>query len=112
MASKSKTPMSAVSAGAKRGTDAPTAVLIGVTGGFGHALAKLLADEGYRLVLAARSENDAAALRFIIEPFELRREPGDKLDIDEVIRRTPQLHDRDMAVQRDADLFTRHAVLR
>lgn len=47
---------------AKRGTDAPTAVLIGVTGGFGHPLAKLLADEGYRLVLAARREYDAAAL--------------------------------------------------
>ncbi|MDR7159146.1 NADP-dependent 3-hydroxy acid dehydrogenase YdfG [Arthrobacter sp. BE255] len=41
---------------------APTAVLIGVTGGFGHALARLLANEGFRLVLAARSENDAAAL--------------------------------------------------
>lgn len=40
----------------------PTAVLIGVTGGFGHPLAKLLADEGYRLVLAARREYDAAAL--------------------------------------------------
>src|SRR6478609_7403420 len=41
---------------------APTAVLIGVTGGFGHALVRLLANEGFRLVLAARSENDAAAL--------------------------------------------------
>ncbi|OZC73962.1 SDR family oxidoreductase [Rhodococcus sp. 06-462-5] len=40
----------------------PTAVLIGVTGGFGHPLAKLLANEGYRLVLAARRESDAAAL--------------------------------------------------
>ena len=47
---------------AERGTDTPTAVLIGVTGGFGHALARLLADEGYRLVLAARREYDAAAL--------------------------------------------------
>ena len=45
-----------------QGADAPTAVLIGVTGGFGHPLAKLLADEGFRLVLAARSENDAALL--------------------------------------------------
>jgi short-subunit dehydrogenase len=34
--------------------DAPTAVLIGVTGGLGHALAKLLAAEGFRMVLAAR----------------------------------------------------------
>jgi NAD(P)-dependent dehydrogenase (short-subunit alcohol dehydrogenase family) len=42
--------------------DAPTAVLIGVTGGLGHALAKLLASEGYRLVLAARREYDAAEL--------------------------------------------------
>lgn len=49
-------------AAAGQGTDAPTAVLIGVTGGFGHALAKLLAAEGYRLVLAARREYDAAAL--------------------------------------------------
>lgn len=49
-------------AAARRGTDVPTAVLIGVTGGFGHALAKLLAAEGYRLVLAARREYDAAAL--------------------------------------------------
>jgi NAD(P)-dependent dehydrogenase (short-subunit alcohol dehydrogenase family) len=47
----------------KQGTDArPTAVLIGATGGLGHALARLLAAEGFRLVLAARSENDAAAL--------------------------------------------------
>ena len=42
--------------------DAPTAVLIGVTGGLGHALARLLAAEGFRLVLAARREHDAAAL--------------------------------------------------
>ena len=42
--------------------DAPTAVLIGVTGGLGHALARLLAAEGFRLVLAARSERDAAAI--------------------------------------------------
>ncbi len=47
---------------AKRSADAPTAVLIGVTGGLGHALAKLLAAEGFRLVLAARREHDAAAL--------------------------------------------------
>ena len=47
---------------AKRSMDAPTAVLIGVTGGLGHALAKLLAAEGFRLVLAARREHDAAAL--------------------------------------------------
>ena len=42
--------------------DAPTAVLIGVTGGLGHALARLLAAEGFRMVLAARREHDAAAL--------------------------------------------------
>jgi NAD(P)-dependent dehydrogenase (short-subunit alcohol dehydrogenase family) len=41
---------------------APTAVVIGASGGLGHALVKLLAVEGYRLVLAARSDNDAAAL--------------------------------------------------
>jgi len=48
----------------KKGTanGTPTAVLIGVTGGFGQALARLLANEGFRLVLAARSENDAATL--------------------------------------------------
>jgi NADP-dependent 3-hydroxy acid dehydrogenase YdfG len=49
-------------AAAKRGTDAPTAVLIGVTGGLGHALARLLAAEGFRMVLAARREYDVAAL--------------------------------------------------
>ena len=49
-------------AAAKRGMDAPTAVLIGVTGGLGHALARLLAAEGFRMVLAARREYDAAAL--------------------------------------------------
>jgi NADP-dependent 3-hydroxy acid dehydrogenase YdfG len=42
--------------------DAPTAVLIGVTGGLGQALARLLAAEGFRMVLAARREHDAAAL--------------------------------------------------
>ena len=47
---------------AKQGTDAPTAVLIGATGGLGHALARLLAAEGFRMVLAARREHDAAAL--------------------------------------------------
>ncbi|WSH63967.1 SDR family NAD(P)-dependent oxidoreductase [Rhizobium ruizarguesonis] len=46
----------------KQGKDAPTAVLIGVTGGLGHALARLLAAEGFRLVLAARREYDAATL--------------------------------------------------
>ncbi|WCA62390.1 SDR family NAD(P)-dependent oxidoreductase (plasmid) [Agrobacterium tumefaciens] len=49
-------------AATRQGKDAPTAVLIGVTGGLGHALARLMAAEGYRLVLAARSENDAANL--------------------------------------------------
>ena len=49
-------------AATKQGKDAPTAVLIGVTGGLGHALARLLAAEGFRLVLAARREHDAAAL--------------------------------------------------
>ena len=49
-------------AAAKQGKDAPTAVLIGVTGGLGQALARLLAAEGFRLVLAARREHDAAAL--------------------------------------------------
>lgn len=49
-------------AASKQGKNAPTAVLIGVTGGLGHALARLLAAEGFRLVLAARSENDAAKL--------------------------------------------------
>ncbi len=57
-----KTPVNSGKAVAKRGTDAPTAVLIGVTGGLGHALARLLAAEGFRLVLAARSERDAAAI--------------------------------------------------
>ena len=37
-------------AATKQGKDAPTAVLIGVTGGLGHALARLLAAEGFRLV--------------------------------------------------------------
>lgn len=49
-------------ASTKPGKDVPTAVLIGVTGGLGHALARLMTVEGYRLVLAARSENDAATL--------------------------------------------------
>lgn len=44
------------------GITAPTAVLIGATGGLGQALAKLLAAEGFRLVLAARSEHDATVL--------------------------------------------------
>lgn len=44
------------------GTGAPTAVLIGVTGGLGQALARLLSAEGFRMVLAARREHDAAAL--------------------------------------------------
>lgn len=42
--------------------DAPTAVLIGASGGLGHALARLLAAEGFRIVLAARREHDPAAL--------------------------------------------------
>ena len=41
-----KAPVSTGGAAAKRGMDAPTAVLIGVTGGLGHALARLLAAEG------------------------------------------------------------------
>ena len=49
-------------AATKDSKNAPTAVLIGVTGGLGHALARLLAAEGFRLVLAARREQDAAAL--------------------------------------------------
>ena len=49
-------------AAAERDMNAPTAVLIGVTGGLGHALARLLAAEGFRMVLAARREHDAAAL--------------------------------------------------
>ena len=49
-------------AATKQGRDVPTAVLIGVTGGLGQALARLLAAEGFRLVLAARREHDAAAL--------------------------------------------------
>src|SRR5688572_33441590 len=57
-----KTPVNAGGAAAKQGKDTPTAVLIGVTGGLGHALARLLAAEGFRLVLAARREHDAAAL--------------------------------------------------
>ena len=57
-----KIPVSTGGAAAKRGMDAPTAVLIGVTGGLGHALARLLAAEGFRMVLAARREYDAAAL--------------------------------------------------
>ena len=47
---------------ANQGSNAPTAVLIGATGGLGHALARLLAAEGFRIVLAARSEHDASAL--------------------------------------------------
>ena len=47
---------------ANQGIDAPTAVLIGATGGLGHALARLLAAEGFRIVLAARREQDAAVL--------------------------------------------------
>ncbi len=39
-------------AATKQGKDAPTAVLIGVTGGLGQALARLLAAEGFQLVLA------------------------------------------------------------
>ena len=57
-----KTPVITGGAAAKRGMDAPTAVLIGVTGGLGHALARLLAAEGFRMVLAARREYNAAAL--------------------------------------------------
>ena len=49
-------------AAAKRGMDAPTAVIIGVTGGLGGAVARLLAAEGFRTVLAARREHDAATL--------------------------------------------------
>ncbi|KJH62115.1 SDR family NAD(P)-dependent oxidoreductase [Acinetobacter calcoaceticus] len=59
---KVKNPVSTESVAAKQGTDAPTAVLIGATGGLGKALAKLLVAEGFRIVLAARSENDATAL--------------------------------------------------
>ncbi|MCU4424133.1 SDR family NAD(P)-dependent oxidoreductase [Acinetobacter sp. WU_MDCI_Abxb74] len=59
---KVKNPVSTESIAAKQGTDAPTAVLIGATGGLGNALAKLLVAEGFRIVLAARSENDATAL--------------------------------------------------
>jgi NAD(P)-dependent dehydrogenase (short-subunit alcohol dehydrogenase family) len=50
------------SAAAKQRMDVPTAVLIGATGGLGHALARLLTAEGFRIVLAARSEHDAVAL--------------------------------------------------
>jgi NAD(P)-dependent dehydrogenase (short-subunit alcohol dehydrogenase family) len=57
-----KSPVISGHAAANLGKDAPTAVLIGVTGGLGHALAKLLAAEGFRLVLAARREHDAATL--------------------------------------------------
>jgi NAD(P)-dependent dehydrogenase (short-subunit alcohol dehydrogenase family) len=57
-----KTPVITASAAANQGMDAPTAVLVGATGGLGHALARLLAAEGFRIVLAARSERDAAAL--------------------------------------------------
>ena len=49
-------------AAAKQGKDAPTAVLIGVGGGLGQTVARLLAAEGFRLVLAARRKHDAAAL--------------------------------------------------
>ena len=49
-------------AAARHDKDSPTAVLIGVTGGLGHALARLLAAEGFRLVLAARREHDAAEI--------------------------------------------------
>ncbi|WP_174425172.1 SDR family NAD(P)-dependent oxidoreductase [Cupriavidus basilensis] len=45
-----------------QGSDAPTAVLIGATGGLGNALARLLTAEGFRIVLAARREQDAAVL--------------------------------------------------
>ena len=47
---------------ANQGMDAPTAVLIGATGGLGHALARLLTAEGFRIVLAARR---AAALHYV-----------------------------------------------
>ncbi|WP_170168138.1 SDR family NAD(P)-dependent oxidoreductase [Pseudorhodoferax soli] len=47
---------------AKQGIDAPTAVLVGATGGLGHALARLLAAEGFRIVLAARREQNAAVV--------------------------------------------------
>lgn len=73
-------------AGAERGTDAPTAVLIGVTGGFGHALARLLAAEGFRLVLAARREYDAAALtgRSDDSAIYLRADVADPASLEEL----------------------------
>ena len=49
-------------AAAKRAWMRPPPFSIGVTGGLGHALARLLAAEGFRMVLAARREYDAAAL--------------------------------------------------
>ena len=57
-----KTPVNSGRAVANQDSNTPTAVLIGVTGGLGQALARLLAAEGFRLVLAARSERDAAAI--------------------------------------------------
>jgi NADP-dependent 3-hydroxy acid dehydrogenase YdfG len=57
-----KTTVNTSGAAAKQRMDTPTAVLIGGTGGLGQALARLLAAEGFRLVLAARREQDPAAL--------------------------------------------------
>ena len=57
-----KTPVNSGRAVANQDSNTLTAVLIGVTGGLGQALARLLAAEGFRLVLAARREHDPAAL--------------------------------------------------
>jgi hypothetical protein len=40
-------------------------------------------------VFAGCRENDAAALRFVIEALQRRGKVGDKVDIDEIVRRTP-----------------------
>jgi NADP-dependent 3-hydroxy acid dehydrogenase YdfG len=66
--------------------DAPTAVLIGATGGLGHALARLLAAEGFRMVLAARREHDAAALtgRSDDSAIYLRADVADKASLEKL----------------------------
>src|SRR5262245_23507084 len=63
--------------------DTSTAVLIGATGGLGIALARVLASQGFRLVLSARRDTDASTLIGDSDALYLR---GDVTDRDSVER--------------------------